>query len=452
MTFRATNPYTGERGPGYAEHSSAEVAQKLALAAEAQAAWASLGPDARADYLARLARVLLERKPLLAELASWEMGKHLREAKAEVEKCAACCRYYAEHGPGLLAEVPTAMAGGGVAAVGFRPLGLVLAIMPWNFPFWQVVRAAVPALLAGNALVLKHAEVVPGCAQALEDAFEAAGFAPGLFTNLRLPHDRVEEVLAHPAVAALTLTGSERAGQAAGMLAAKYLKKQVLELGGSDAFVVLQDADLELAAAKAAESRMINTGQSCIAAKRFIVVKPLYEVFTALLCEQLGGLVMGDPMQADVHFGPLVHPKAAGHLANQVERAVAAGARVRLAGGHAGGAMFRPVVLADVGPGNPAFDEELFGPVAAVACAQDEADALRLANASAYGLGSSVWTRDRERGLAFARQMQCGGVYLNGVMKSDPALPFGGVKRSGHGRELAVFGLHEFVNVQAVVG
>ena len=452
MTFRATNPFTGEPGPSFGVHSPAETARKLAQAAEAQRGWAGISATERATYLQRLVKVLLERKPLLAELATWEMGKHLREAQAEVDKCAACAHYYADRGPALLADQPAEAVGGNEASVGFRPLGLVLAVMPWNFPYWQVMRAAVPALLAGNALVLKHAEVVPGCAQALEDAFAEAGFGQGLFTNLRLPHDRLEEVLAHEAVAALTLTGSERAGQAAGMLAAKYLKKQVLELGGSDAFVVLEDADLPMAAAKAAESRMINTGQSCIAAKRFIVVEPLYEAFTELLCKHLAALRLGDPMLAESDFGPLVHERAAKQLADQVERAVAAGASIMLAGGRAGGALFMPVVLADVCPGNPAFDEELFGPVAAVVRAKDEADALRLANASAYGLGGSVWTRDRARGLAFARQMQCGGVWLNAVMKSDPALPFGGIKRSGHGRELAVFGLHEFVNVQAVVG
>jgi succinate-semialdehyde dehydrogenase/glutarate-semialdehyde dehydrogenase len=324
--------------------------------------------------------------------------------------------------------------------------------MPWNFPFWQVVRAAVPALLAGNGVLLKHASSVPGCAGALEAVFAEAGLPNGLFQNIYLPHALTEDVLRHPAVAALTLTGSERAGQEVGMLAAKYLKKSVLELGGSDAFVVLADADVAAAAKAAATSRLINNGQSCVAAKRFIVEAPVYEAFADAFCQHLAAARVGDPMDKSTQLGPLISQQAALHLQEQVDKSLALGATLRLKGGNTYGAFFNPTVLENVHPGQPAFDEEFFGPAASLFKVKDADEALAIANASPYGLGGAVWTADLDKGRAFARQMQTGGVYLNSIMKSDPALPFGGVKRSGHGRELSTFGLHEFVNVQTLVG
>ena len=452
MPFQATNPFSGENGPLFAETSPKLLAALLEKSAEAQKSWARLDASDRASYLPKLAAAIRGRSEELARLATWEMGKHIREARAEVEKCAKACDYYAERGAGFLQHMVETSGDGTPAAIGFRPLGTVFAIMPWNFPYWQVIRFAVPALLAGNAGLLKHADSVPGCAQALEDLFTEAGYPAGLFTNIYLPHDRTEEVLSHPAVAALTLTGSERAGQSAGMLAAKYLKKQVLELGGSDPFIVLADADIEKAAKSAAQARMINTGQSCIAAKRFIIEEAVYGRFADAFCGHLSRMTFGDPMDEAVSYGPLVHTGAAEGLQAQVDQSVAAGASVRLAGGKGEGAFFNPVVLEDVRPGQPAYDEELFGPVAVLYKAKDAEDTVRIANNSPYGLGGSLWTGDIEKGRSLARQVETGTVYLNDVMKSDPNLPFGGVKRSGHGRELSMFGLREFVNVQAVVG
>jgi len=450
MPHQAVNPYTFEKGLLYPDSTIDELAAAIDQGRRAQAAWGDISVTERAEYLPKLAAVLRRNVNTLATLATWEMGKHLREAKAEVEKCAACCDYFAEHGLVGLEDI-VQVRGKGQARIGFRPLGIVFAVMPWNFPFWQVIRAAVPAVLAGNSVVLKHAQVVPGCAKALEDLFSEAGFPLGLFQNIYLSHNLTEEVLKHEAVTALTLTGSERAGQEVGMLAAKYVKKSVLELGGSDAFVVLADADIDLAAKSAAEARMINTGQSCVAAKRFIIEAPVYERFAVAFCHHLAAYTFRDPMDESVSFGPMVSESAAMHLQKQVDASLQAGATLRLKGGKGDGAFFFPTVLENIAPGMPAFEEEFFGPAASLFKAKDAADALRLANASPYGLGGSLWTADPEKGLAFAQRMQTGAVYINSIMKSDPALPFGGIKRSGHGRELSVFGLREFVNVQTVV-
>lgn len=452
MPFQATNPFTQEKGPLHADITPEALLDQLERTARAQARWADTSVAERVAFMPKLAAVLRSRAEELASLATWEMGKHVRESRSEVEKCASACDYYTEHGERFLADMPEMLKDGTQAAIGFRPLGTVFGVMPWNFPYWQAIRFAVPAVLAGNGGILKHADAVPGCAQALEDLFTEAGFPQDLFRNIYLPHDRTEEVLGHSAVAALTLTGSERAGASAGQLAAKYLKKQVLELGGSDPFVVLADADVEAAARAAAGARMINTGQSCVAAKRFIVVGEVYERFADIFCETLASYTFGDPMSDAINYGPLVRASAAEGLQKQVDKSLELGATLRLSGGHTQGAFFEPVVLENVRPGMPAFDEEFFGPAATLLRAKDEADALRLANASPYGLGGSLWTQNLDKGRAFARRMHTGCVYLNAIMKSDPALPFGGIKRSGHGRELSMFGLREFVNIQAIVG
>jgi succinate-semialdehyde dehydrogenase/glutarate-semialdehyde dehydrogenase len=381
-----------------------------------------------------------------------EMGKPVVDGEGEVEKCAATCDYYAAHAAAMLAPDPRPV-DGTRAYVRFDPLGTVLAVMPWNFPFWQVFRAAVPMLAAGNTLVLKHAENVPGCAAAIADVFASADVPAGVFESLHLPHDRIEAVIADARVHAVTLTGSTRAGRAVARAAGEALKKCVLELGGSDAFVVLDDADVDAAARVAADARLVNAGQSCIAAKRFIVVDAVAARFVERLVAAMRDRRMGNPLERTTALGPLARHDLRDALHRQVEASIARGARPVLGGAipPGPGAFYPPTVLLDVAPGMPAFDEETFGPVAAIVPARDEADALDLANASPYGLGASIWSRDLARAESVAARLEVGFVAVNGQVRSDPRLPFGGVKQSGHGRELSELGLREFVNVKTVV-
>jgi len=336
--------------------------------------------------------------------------------------------------------------------VRYDPLGPILAVMPWNFPMWQVIRAAAPALMAGNVLVLKHASNVPGCADELERVFADAGFPSGVFQQVRIPGAAAEALVDHPAIAAVTLTGSDAAGRALGARAGRALKKTVLELGGSDPFLVLADADPMQAATQAAAARIINNGQSCIAAKRFIVERPLAERFEWLLGQRMARLKLGDPLDRATELGPLARPDLVDALERQVQESIKAGARLVTGGARPQrvGSFYAPTVLADVHPGMPAFDEETFGPLAAVIVAKDAPDAVRLANQSGFGLGASVWTSDEARGEALAREIEAGSVFVNGIVKSDPRLPFGGVKRSGYGRELGLWGMREFVNIKTV--
>jgi succinate-semialdehyde dehydrogenase/glutarate-semialdehyde dehydrogenase len=381
-----------------------------------------------------------------------EMGKPVTEGEAEVEKCAATCDFYADHAAAMLApqarDVPEQR-----AYVRFDPLGTVFAIMPWNFPFWQVLRCAVPTLAAGNTLVLKHAGNVPGCAEALGTLFAEAGVPAGVFENLHLPHDAVDAVIADPRVAAVTLTGSTAAGRAVAAAAGRALKKTVLELGGSDAFVVLDDADVDAAAAGAADARLVNGGQSCIASKRFIVDARVADAFVERFARAMAARHVGNPLERTTQVGPLARRDLRDELHRQVEATRAHGARVVVGGTVpvGPGAFYPPTVLDGVSPGMTAFDEETFGPVAAVVRARDEADAIRLANASVYGLAGAVWSRDRARAERVAAAMETGSVAVNGHVRSDPRMPFGGVKESGYGRELSEWGLREFVNVKAVV-
>ena len=380
-----------------------------------------------------------------------EMGKPLEQGVGEAEKCAWVCDYYAEHVEGLLAEQPRETDATS-SYVRLDALGAVLAIMPWNFPFWQVFRFAAPALAAGNAGILKHAPNVSRCALEIEAVFRDAGFPDGLFRAVFLSNEAAGRVIADPRVRAVTLTGSDRAGSQVAEQAGRHLKKTVLELGGSDPFIVLEDADVARAAEAAAQARVINSGQSCIAAKRFIVVDAVADRFVELLAAAMARPKVGDPLDPATAIGPQARLDLRANLHRQVEESVRRGARLLLGGKLpvGPGAFYPPTVLVAVTPGMPAFDEETFGPVAAVVRAGDEAEAIGLSNASAYGLGASVWTADAKRGERIARELEVGSVFVNGHVKSDPRLPFGGVKRSGYGRELSEYGLREFVNVKTV--
>jgi succinate-semialdehyde dehydrogenase/glutarate-semialdehyde dehydrogenase len=405
---------------------------------------------ARGHAMKRAAAVLRERSAELSTLMTREMGKPIVQAEAEIEKCAVCCDHFAENAARYLAE-ETIASDADHSYVRYDPLGAVLAIMPWNFPFWQVIRFAAPSLMAGNVGVLKHAPNVPGCAIAIEQVFRDAGFPPGVFTALLVDAAAVEAIINDPVITAVTLTGSNRAGMAVAAQAGRALKKTVLELGGSDPFIVLPDVDLEATARSAVSARTINTGQSCIAAKRFIIVGDA-ERFAKEMTRHMAELKIGDPMDRSIQIGPLARLDLLENLHAQVQRTIAAGGKL-LAGGHrlpGKGFFYAPTVLGDVRPGMAAFDEEVFGPVAGVIAARDEDDAVELANRSPFGLGASIWTHDVALAERLAVRIDAGSVFINGAVASDPRLPFGGIKQSGYGRELSAHGIREFVNVKTV--
>jgi succinate-semialdehyde dehydrogenase/glutarate-semialdehyde dehydrogenase len=449
----AINPATGETVGTYPQHTPAEVAARIGAAAEAFRGWSGTPLEQRAGLLERLAAVLERNREDYARLMTAEMGKPIREARAEIDKCAWACRFYAEHGPGFLAD-EAVRTEARKSYVAFRPLGVVLAVMPWNFPFWQVLRFAIPGLLAGNAALLKHASNVPGSALAVERALREAGLPDGVFQTLLIPGAMVGDVIGHPAVRAVTLTGSNAAGRAIAARAGECLKKSVLELGGSDPFVVLEDADLDKAAEAGAASRLFNTGQACIAAKRFIVVDAVADAFQEKLAERMLARRLGDPADEATQIGALARADLRDELHEQVERSVQRGGRVAMGGAipNSEGAFYPPTILTRVEKGMPAFDEELFGPVAAIVAARDEAHALDLANDSPFGLGANVFTEDLAKGERIARdRFEAGVCFVNDFVKSDPRLPFGGAKESGYGRELGIFGIREFTNVKTVV-
>jgi len=451
VTFQSVNPATGQVIETFAETSPDALDRILEGADAAARAWSRVAVGERAERLRVAARILRERKDAYGRTMALEMGKPLAQGVGEAEKCAWACEYYADQGEGFLAPQPRST-DASKSYVRFDALGSVFAIMPWNFPFWQVFRFAAPALLAGNAGILKHAPNVSRCALEIEQVFREAGFPDGLFRAVLLSNEGAGRVIADPRVHAVTLTGSDRAGSQVAEQAGRHLKKTVLELGGSDPFIVLEDADLDRAVVTAAEARLINSGQSCIAAKRFIVAESVAERFVGQFAEALHGRKVGDPLDPATQVGPQARLDLRANLHSQVQESVKRGARLLLGGKVAPGpgAFYPPTLLVAVEPGMPAFDQETFGPVAAVIVAKDEADAIRLANASRYGLGASVWTADRERGERIARELEVGSVFVNGLVKSDPRLPFGGVKRSGYGRELSEYGLREFVNVKTV--
>ena len=445
MTFASIDPATGECIARFDAHDERAIERALDAADRAARRWAAVPLGERLAVLAAAADALVSQRDALAALMTVEMGKLPGEARAEIEKCALACRFYVEHAPRWLADAPVET-DAGRSYVARQPLGPVLAVMPWNFPFWQVFRFAAPALAAGNVGLLKHASNVPQCALAIERVWAEAGAPAGVFQTLLVGSERVDALIADSRVRAVTLTGSERAGRAVARTAGAELKKCVLELGGSDAFVVLDDADLDRAAATAVTARFQNAGQSCIAAKRFIAVTAVHDAFAERFAARIGALACGESL------APVARSDLRDDLHGQVERSLAAGARCVIGGAPVPGpgAYYQPTLLADVRPGMPAADEELFGPVAALLRVADEAAALAAANASRYGLGGSVWTRDTARGERFARRLECGLAFVNGLVKSDPRLPFGGVKASGFGRELGRDGLYEFVNTKSV--
>lgn len=445
------NPATEEPLATFEELSDVEVDGRLDAAQQAFREWSRVPVGQRQSILQSAGRVLHRRREELARLISLEMGKPIVESEAEIDKCARNCDWFADNGARLLADewVQTEAAESFVA---FRPLGVILAIMPWNFPFWQVFRFGAPALVAGNAVVLKHAANVPQCAMAIEEVLREAGLPDGVFQTFLLRGPAVERLISDRRIAAVTLTGSTEVGATVASAAGAQIKKQVLELGGSDPFVVLRDADLEAAARTAVRARFQNSGQSCIAAKRFIVEDAIADEFLAHFAERVRALRVGDPLERSTSVGPLARADLRDGLVAQVEASLAAGA-VRVVGAAeqpTPGFFFLPSILDRVSPMMPASSEETFGPVAALLRARDEEEALLLANDSAFGLGASIWTRDTERAKRLAARIEAGSVFVNALVVSDPRLPFGGIKRSGYGRELSSFGIREFTNIQTV--
>jgi len=447
----SVNPATGEMVAEFGEHSPEEVERRLELARAASAGWRATPVEQRAAIVAAAGELLEAEQERFGRLMTLEMGKTLTSAIAESQKCASGCRYYAEHGPSFIAPEVIAQSGERGEAR-FEPLGAVLAVMPWNFPFWQVVRFAAPALVGGNVGLLKHASNVPQCALALEDLFRRAGAPEGVFQTLLIGSGRVDAVIADPRVHAVTLTGSEAAGRSVAACAGRHLKKTVLELGGSDPFVVCATADVARAAEVAVTARTINNGQSCIAAKRFIVVDDVYDDFAARFVERMRALRVGDPMEKSTDVGPLATRAIRDELHEQVRASVAAGARVLVGGDVVAGAgnYYAPTVLGDIPRDAPAWSQELFGPVASLFRVPDVASAVAQANDTSFGLGASVWTGDAAEGERLAQEIDAGSVFINGMVASDPRFPFGGVKASGYGRELGPWGLREFVNIKTV--
>lgn len=449
--FESINPATGEVFATTRALSDDDLERSIAQSARQARLWAQSGfPDRRA-LLEAVAEQLEKERDRLARLMTAEMGKLGNEAEAEVDKCAWVCRYYAEHGEAFLAD-EILETGAQRSMVVHQPLGTVLAVMPWNFPLWQVFRFAAPAVAAGNVGLVKHASNVMLCSEAIEDIFHRAGAPQGLFTQLPIKSSKVADLIKDSRIAAVTLTGSEPAGRAVAGQAGKALKKSVLELGGSDPFIVLEDADLNLAVKKAVQSRYMNAGQSCIAAKRFIVVEEIADVFEQKLTEAVAGLHPGDPNDKDTTLAPMARADLRDDIHAQVEDAIENGAKLTTGGESVKGPgyFYKPTVLSGITPEMRAYREELFGPVASLFRVKDEAQAVRLANDSEFGLGGSVWTEDRERGVAAARQLECGCAFVNELVKSDPRVPFGGVKISGYGRELSRHGIREFVNIKTI--
>lgn len=451
MDYQSINPANGEAIARYPAWDDNRLETALAQVAAANAPWRETPLAERCRLMQLVAQTLQAECDTLAALITREMGKPIREARAEIDKCSRLCDYYAGHAPTMLADEPVAT-DSGKAHVCYQPLGTIMAIMPWNYPFWQVFRFAVPTLLAGNTAVLKHAPSVPDCALAIEDVLQRAGLPWGIFRTLMIDHDQAARVIADERIQGVSLTGSERAGSTVAANAGRAVKKSVLELGGSDAFIVLDDADIESAADIAVASRYVNGGQSCIAAKRFILSEPIADDFISAFRERAARLVQGDPMDEQTDIGPMARSDLRETLHNQVRRSIRAGARPLLGcqPQPGPGFFYNVSVLTDVTSAMPAACQEVFGPVAAMLRAQNSDEALRIANSNRYGLGSTICSRDTERAKQLARQLETGVTFINSMVRSDPKLPFGGVKHSGYGRELAQAGIREFCNMKTV--
>lgn len=452
MAITSINPANGTEIKTYQQLNDEQIAEKINQTNQAWLAWKQTALIGRCELLHKLADVLQSRKNELAHLMALEMGKPIKQGVSEVEKCAAVCSYYAENAAEFLKN-KIIETDASKSYITYQPIGVVLAIMPWNFPFWQVFRFLAPALAAGNCGVLKHASNVPGCALAIEEMVQRAGFPAHVFQTLLADSSQVDAIIENPLIKAVTLTGSNKAGVKVAQKAGSLIKKTVLELGGSDAYIVLEDADLELAATTCTDSRLINSGQSCIAAKRFIVVEAVAEKFTLLMLQKMSAKVMGHPMDEATDVGPQARMDLRDELHEQVQRSIGAGAICILGGKVPEGnnAFYPPTILTQVTKGMPAFDEELFGPVAAIITAKDEDEAILLANDSIFGLGGAVFTNNVEGGECIAAtRLEAGSCFVNSLVKSDPRLPFGGIKQSGYGRELGMIGMHEFVNIKTV--
>lgn len=451
-TIKSINPWSGELLQEFSPNSPQEIEEKLSNADQTFSHWKSIPLDQKASLMHAAARILRKKKEEYARIISLEMGKVIKESRAEVEKCAWVCDFYAEKAAEFLAPEDLTLPDGKKAKVIYQPLGAILAVMPWNFPFWQVFRFAAPTLMAGNVGLLKHASNVPQCALAIESVFEEAGFPKAAFQSLLIDSTTTLELLKDDRVKAVSLTGSEKAGAAVASVAGAQIKKSLLELGGSDPFIVLHDADVSAAAETAAKARMINFGQSCIAAKRFIVEEPVYDQFLEFFTQKIAGMKQGNPMDESSDFACMARPDLAQELYAQVEKSKLMGAKLILGGSKPSldSAEFVPTILTDIPATAPAYSEELFGPVASVFKVKNEEEALSLANVTEFGLGASLWTNDLQKGEKLASRIESGAVFLNAMVASHPALPFGGIKKSGFGRELSRQGILEFVNHKTV--
>jgi succinate-semialdehyde dehydrogenase/glutarate-semialdehyde dehydrogenase len=448
MKLESTNPFTGELIESFDPFTDARIQACIEKAVHIQRAWRKIPVSMRAESLRQIAVLLRSKTEYYASCISREMGKPIKESILEIKKCAWLCRYYAEKGPEFLSDefIRTDAA---KSYISYAPLGLVLAIMPWNYPFWQVFRCVIPAILAGNAVLLKHASNVQRCALLIEEIINSSQIPEGIFQTLLISSSNIEQVISNPLVRSVSLTGSEAAGSKVAEIAGKNIKKAVLELGGSNAFIVLDDADLEAASSIGVQSRMQNAGQSCIAAKRFILHKKIADSFTRLFIDKMHKLRMGDPLDQQTDMGPLASLSQATTLEEQMERSLKSGARL-LAGGIRKNNFFSPTVIDRVSPDMPAFNEEIFGPLAPIIIVEDESEAISLANRTKFGLGVSIFTKDIKKAVSLSAEFEDGAVFINSLVKSDPRLPFGGTKNSGYGRELALPGIMEFVNVKTI--
>ncbi|SFT97981.1 succinate-semialdehyde dehydrogenase / glutarate-semialdehyde dehydrogenase [Algoriphagus locisalis] len=450
--IKSINPYTGELLAEFHPLSEKEIEEKLSAGSVAFSTWKETGFLRRAELMNNAAKVLKDRREKYAKIISLEMGKVIKESLAEVDKCALVCEYYGEKSAEFLQAEDINLPEGKKAKVIHQPLGAILAVMPWNFPFWQVFRFAAPTLMAGNVGVLKHASNVPQCSLAIQEVFTEAGFPAGVFQSLLIDSEATTKLIEDDRIKAVTLTGSEKAGASVASAAGKQIKKSLLELGGSDPFIVLKDSDLKKAAETAVKARMINFGQSCIAAKRFIIEEDIYDDFLTIFVDQLSKLKEGDPMDESSDFACMARPDLAEELYSQVDKSVKAGATLLFGGEkpEKDSARFQPTILTDIPTAAPAYSEELFGPVATIFKVKNEADAIAMANDSEFGLGASIWSEDKEKAEQLASKIESGAVFINSMVASNPHLPFGGVKKSGYGRELSRYGILEFVNSKTV--